>query len=89
MAQSGHAEGQPECPLLGAVQTSQALRAHRAITTDDDTTTTDDNGDSIGARGTHHRITGRFRQRARRPEEEPEGGSAARPCVKSMRAGVW
>jgi len=36
LAQSRRAEGQPRCPLLGVRQTSQALRAHRVITTDDD-----------------------------------------------------
>jgi hypothetical protein len=44
LAQSGPAEGQPRCPLLGVTRTSQALRANRVITTDDDSasiTTTD------------------------------------------------
>jgi hypothetical protein len=36
LAQSRRAEGQPRCPLLRVMQTSQALRAYRVVTTDDD-----------------------------------------------------
>jgi hypothetical protein len=57
MAQSRRTESQPRCPLLGALQTSHALRAHRGIHDRRDNSDSIATADGRSARLSRRRIT--------------------------------